>query len=44
MGFICEITGLPERYVINPYTEDIYGEEVWEWMCDECYHDACMDI
>ena len=30
--------------MINPYTEDIEGIQIWEWLCHECYGSLCMDI
>ena len=32
------------RYVIDPYRQEIYGEEVYRWMCDNCYAQACNDV
>ena len=29
---------------VNPYIEELTGDIVHEVMCDDCYHDACMDI
>ncbi len=25
------------NYCINPYDEEIYGEEKWEYICPTCY-------
>ena len=44
MEHVCKIHGLPESYVIDPFYEDIHGKVIWQWMCQECYHDSCMDI
>ncbi|HUX69177.1 MAG TPA: hypothetical protein VMV41_01575 [Cellulomonadaceae bacterium] len=41
---ICEEHNLPERYVIDPHVEELFGEIVWEWMCDECYRQRFEDI
>lgn len=32
------------EYVINPYDQDIHGEENWEYICDNCYHEISQDI
>lgn len=31
-------------YVADPYIEEMYGETSMTWLCDECYHDFCMDV
>ena len=32
------------EWVINPYVDEIYNEEVWEYICPDCYHELCMDV
>lgn len=42
---ICQHCGKVEgNWCINPYIEEINGEEVWEYICPDCYHELCMDI
>lgn len=31
-------------YVVDPYVQEIYGEIVYEWICDGVYEGKCMDI
>lgn len=41
----CTICGsLEGKECINPYDEDVLGEENEDVLCDECYHQTCMDI
>ena len=32
------------KYRINPYIDEICHEEVWEYLCDQCYYECLMDI
>ena len=32
------------KYRINPYIEEIFNEEIWEHLCDDCYNEYLMDI
>ena len=32
------------RYVIDPHTQDVHNREVWVYLCDACYKEACADI
>lgn len=42
---VCEHCGNSYGdYTINPYDEDIHGEENWEYICSECYDQCCQDI
>lgn len=41
---ICERHNLPEHWVIDPYFEEIHGEVIWAWICDECYGELLDDI
>lgn len=43
----CESCGKVSEdveYTINPYIQEIGHEEVWEYLCDRCYHECLMDI
>lgn len=31
-------------WMVNPFIEEIYGEAVWEWICDSCEEILCDDI
>lgn len=42
---ICQHCGKVEgEWRINPYVDEICNEEVWEYICPDCYHELCMDI
>lgn len=45
-GTYCDICGEIKdvSYDVNPYNEDVYGEVVYLWMCEDCYIDLCNDI
>lgn len=32
------------EWVINPYVDEIYDEQVYEWICPGVYRGMCMDI
>lgn len=32
------------RWTIDPYVDEIYGEEVWGWFCDGVLEGKRMDI
>ena len=32
----CTIHNLPMEYMIDPFQQDVYNEEVWVWLCEEC--------
>ena len=32
------------KYEIDPFCEEIHGEEIWRWYCDSCYDNDLMDI
>ena len=32
------------EYMINPYDQDMYGQENWEYICNGCYENLCSDI
>ena len=38
-----DVTG-PVSWRIDPYYEDIHNDIVWDWFCEHCYHETCMDI
>lgn len=41
----CTCCGSPtSKRVVDPYARDIYSEEVWLDLCDECYQRMCDDI
>ena len=42
----CEVCGTTNdvEYCINPYYQDMDGEEIWQWLCDDCYNTFVMDI
>ena len=43
-GF-CSVCGREgAEYVADPYAEEMYGEIHMEWLCQDCYHDAAMDV
>jgi hypothetical protein len=31
-------------YTIDPYQEEIYGREVYVWLCCDCYSNLVMSI
>lgn len=41
---ICEDCGAKGYWCINPYAEDLYGEEYLTCLCEECYSAWCQDI
>lgn len=36
--------GKPGTLQKDPYMEEIYNETIYKYICEECYHEACMDI
>lgn len=42
----CEDCGTTEGvvYTICPYSEELYDEKIGILVCDDCYHERCMDI
>ena len=32
------------KYIINPYDNDIDGEQNWEYICSSCYDMLCDEI
>lgn len=41
----CDICGHTiGKWRINPYDEDVKGEENWQYICLCCLHDLCDDI
>lgn len=41
---ICGKLGNDVDYVVNPYDQEIYNEENWQWLCDDCYCSCRDDI
>jgi hypothetical protein len=31
-------------WTTDPYQEDINNIRVWNWFCEDCYHDFVMEI
>lgn len=31
-------------YRLDPYAEEMWDREEYCWLCDDCYHERCMDI
>lgn len=29
---------------INPYNQDLFDEEIYEYLCEECYNEYVCDI
>jgi hypothetical protein len=41
----CECCETSEGvWAINPFIEDVCNEEVWEYLCEECYKNLVLDI
>ena len=41
----CDDCGAPgAEYTTCPYAEEINDEEIWLWLCDDCYQERCDDI
>ena len=40
----CGTVSEDVEYRINPYIEEIYHIEKWEYLCDGCYNEYLMDI
>lgn len=40
----CEKIKENVEFCIDPYIADVGNEEVWVWLCPECYQEACNDI
>lgn len=30
-------------YRIDPYVQDVHNRTEYVWICDNCYHEACLD-
>lgn len=41
---VCENCGEQGYWCINPYCEEIYGEQNLVCLCDDCYQIYCDDI
>ena len=41
---VCGCGSKDARFAPNPYASEINGNETPVWMCDECRHQAAMDI
>jgi hypothetical protein len=42
---VCEHCGSKDAsYRINPYDLEMYDEEHWEWICDECIDNLKGDV
>lgn len=42
---LCEHCGINQGdWCINPYHEDIDGEEIWQFICFDCYNALLADI
>ena len=41
----CEDCGSEEANEVTcPYAEEINDEIIECWLCEDCYHERCMDI
>ena len=40
----CGKTSEDVRLRVDPFMEEIYGEEVWVTICDECENESAMEI
>ena len=40
----CEVHSHCVEYQIEPFAEEIHGEEIWMHLCSECYYQNCQDI
>lgn len=41
----CELCGNEDAdYVIDPYLQEMSGEEVYLWVCSYCYTDLILSI
>ena len=45
-GPSCEQCGSTDNVslVIEPYAHDLYGKEVWVYLCGKCHQQNCEDI
>ena len=46
-GHKCEICGKHKgdtKWSIDPYQADVNNEEIYRWLCDECYRDLTWEI
>lgn len=42
---LCEICSKNKGiYGVDPYTQELYGETVWIFMCNDCYNTLCDDV
>ena len=41
---VCEVCGAEGTYCIDPYAEEIYGNEILSCYCDDCYEESCRAI
>lgn len=32
------------RWGPDPFAEEIRGDDTPLWLCDDCYHESCMEI
>jgi hypothetical protein len=32
------------EYTINPFLQEIHGEQEWLWLCEDCVNELLMDI
>lgn len=40
----CKEKKADAKKVNDPYVEELFGREEEVVLCDDCYHDRCMDI
>ena len=40
----CDERKLDVKYCIDPYLEELFGEEEWVDICDDCYDGRANDV
>lgn len=40
----CHCGNKDAEYQVDPYAAEIYGETIYEWMCEKCRDDRADDI
>lgn len=40
----CEKSKGDVILTLNPFAHDVHNEEYWEFLCEDCYGQACADI
>jgi hypothetical protein len=39
----CDCGNIGE-YTTDPFAEEINGEELWSFMCEDCVHESAMEV